>query len=343
MEDKIIWEMYVLCLFLILVSLGIIFLLKSNSITTYAILEETQVKTEFKFEKPEKLDKQTALEALLKAEEDLVEMSEYKLTTFLIGDMMLEAKRYFVGDDFIPLEEDIEEENNSFKRSYLESLLKIGEETPKYELKRLSYYDVIRITQLIAYKKQQAYRMLDTLASMEEKEKQYRNDNLNTEKAIKLIETSKASLNEERYDEAEAYLKEVDLELDKARLEKIRSRGLVNLGKNFLSRNKWKILIFLLVMGIISIPLYKVLRKRMAEKKLSRLKSELDTLNILIKKAQEDYFINKRISEETFKIRSDKYKRKIAQINHTIPVLEAIITGEKKKKQEEKGVLVIEK
>ena len=60
---------------------------------------------------------------------------------------------------------------------------------------------------------------------------------------------------------------------------------------------------------------------------------ELKMLDKLLKKAQEDCFNKKTITESTYQIKADVYKKRKACIKHTIPVLETIAGGKKIKKK----------
>lgn len=345
-EEK---NMYLICTILLLISFFGIILLKSPDITITGavILEETQVKSEFQYIEPENITRENALDALLVAEDILEEMSNSNLPTFFISDTLLKAKRSFIGDDINQLRLDIEKEESELKKAYLKSLLKVAQETPSYEVEKLNYSEVFRLTQLINFKKEQAYRIIDTISLVEEKENQYKKNKVDTSEGLALLEEAKISFREERYDEAEAYLREAELKLDKASSEYKRVKGLIKLSKNFFQKYWWQIILTIIILVIITPHIVKRIRKNLAKKKLLNLRLESQTLSKLIKKAQEDCFRDKKITQDTYKIRVDRYKSRITEIKHTIPVLEAIISGEKRKVKKEpkkrKGILEVKK
>ncbi len=176
---------------------------------------------------------------------------------------------------------------------------------------------------------------------VESKEEDYRKDKIDTSEGLGILEEAKKSFEEERYDEAEAFLKEADLRLDKASSESKRLKGLINLSKGFFVKYWWVIL-GLIVLGVIFGPgVVKKVRKKLAKKKLLELRMELQTLNRLIKKAQEDRFKLKKLTKASYGIRVDRYKKRMTEIKHTIPVLEGILGKKVKKKVKKRGVLEI--
>ncbi len=60
------------------------------------------------------------------------------------------------------------------------------------------------------------------------------------------------------------------------------------------------------------------------------------------KRLQKECFVDKKITPTTYKTRAARYEERIAEIKHTIPVLEAELKGEKVKPQKKKTKGVIE-
>jgi len=312
----------------------IIILIITAAITNAVLLEETEIKSEFEYIEPAIITKESTLDALIKAEQDLKEMQTQELTTYFIQDSLLKAKRAFIGPNTAQLKEDINKEKSSIKKPYLESLLITFLNTPIYEIERMDYSETLRLTQLIDFKKQQAYRILDNTALLEEKEEEYKNENIDTSEGLELLNQAKISFKEERYDEAEAYLEEADLKLEQASSELSRAKGLVTLSKNFFQRFWIPLTIIIFVLAIIAYPLAKRIRKEMIKDKIKTLKLELKTLDKMLKKAQLACFRDKKISEETYGIREDRYKTRIAEIKNIIPVLEGNLSKKEDKKKE---------
>ncbi len=334
-------EMYVTCIVLLAISLfGIFFLsLGSTSLTSLVILEE--IPNNFEFVEPAVLDRDSALEALFIAEGDVQEMVDLNLSLFYVSDVLLEAKRAYIGQDTNLILIDLDTREN---KAYFESLLVIYSETPTYERLDLNYTEVIKFTQLIGYRKEQAFRIMDMISLIEEKEIAYSSEGVNTTRGVELLVKGKESFENELYDESEVYLEEADFELERARTEQLRIRELLRLSKNFILRYWWQILIVLIVLGLIAKPVVMKIRKNITQRKLIFLRKELKSLNDLIKKAQVDRFVKKRITGDTYNIRVKRYKDKINEIKRTIPVLENIVYGKVRKKSSKKrGVLEVKK
>ena len=92
-------EMYVTCTVLLAISFfGIVFLsLQSIGLTSFVVLEE--ISNEFEFVEPAVVDRGSALESLLIAEDDVQEMIDLNLSIFYVSDVLLQAKRSYIGND----------------------------------------------------------------------------------------------------------------------------------------------------------------------------------------------------------------------------------------------------
>ena len=131
--------------------------------------------------------------------------------------------------------------------------------------------------------------------------------------------------------------------LEQAQSEQKRLKGLIRLSRNFFQKYWWHILLGIAILALILPPMIKRIKRSRAKKKLDSLRTELVVIERLLKKAQEECFKSKKITVETYKIRTERYKSKMAEIKHTIPVLEAIASGKKKpeEKQKREGMLKI--
>jgi hypothetical protein len=342
-------HMYGICVLLIIVATaGILSFQKSGttSVTGSLILEETELRSTFQFNPPAQITRTNALQALIESEDHIVELQNYNRSVLFVNDTLLQAKRFYIGHVKNLVYDDIAKENDQGRSAYLKEIAVIAEKTPTYEVKKLNLTEVHRLTQLIVFSKQQTFDILDQLTVLKEKEKHYRNNKVDTTEARKILHATQKSFEEERYDEAQTFLEEADIKLDKARLERSRIKGMVAMSKNFIERNWITLLITLIILGIIAKPLFKHYHKEQAKKKLAHCHLELATLKKMIAKTQEAYFSEKSITKQTYDIRTERYHEKITQIKQKLPVLEAIACGHKPKKntsKKRKGVLEIKK
>ncbi len=290
--------------------------------------------------------KDTALNALLKAEEDRTEISQLNTTTYLINDLLLKAKFYYVGENLSAFNSEINQENSPSRKTYLQSFLVIIKNTPENELLSLNYTEVLKLTRQIAEKKQQALNIYDQLALIKEESHRYQEEGVDISFSQNSLDKALTSFNAERYDEANTYLEDANTQLDQAFLEFSRYKKINILPKNFLERY-WILLIVILIILIVSTPLAILrYRKVSAKRKAVKLRKELENLNKLIIAAQEDYFKKGTITKETYNIRIDKYSSRILEVKESLLILEGIIDGKKNNKNiskipKRKGVLEI--
>ncbi|MHA1865482.1 MAG: hypothetical protein ACTSWZ_03160 [Candidatus Heimdallarchaeaceae archaeon] len=293
-------------------------------ITGNVILEQEQRQT-FNYSLEENISKETALTGLIQAKEDLKEMADSNFTTVFIEDTLYLAQRYYLGYEFKQLELDLKEEKDIQRKKEIEALIAISKTIPPYEIEKQNYTESYRLTQLIAFRKKQAYEISDTIGYLQDIEREYRKEGIDTKKAQELISNAVSSFKAERYEEAENYLIQTYNSLEESKSYYQKLKNVINLTKNFFIKYWWQSSLFIIFLIIITPPLVIKIRKILAKRKKQKLIEELAILKDLIKKAQEDYFKNKVISKTIYDLRIDRYLNKIRKIKHTIPVLDAII------------------
>ena len=102
-------------------------------------------------------------------------------------------------------------------------------------------------------------------------------------------------------------------------------QDVIKLSKGFFLRYWWEIILLFIIAIIIAKPLAKKVYKKVSMNRLRNYKLELKILEDLLKKTQMDYFKRKTITQDTYKIRSERYKRKINLLRRKLPVLESIV------------------
>ncbi|OYT32871.1 hypothetical protein DRJ22_02655 [Candidatus Woesearchaeota archaeon] len=216
-------QTYIICGILLVISILGIMLLKNNEprMAGHAVIQQETIQAK-------QPTAENALESLLEAEDDLKEMQEQGLSTFFIQDTLLKAKRKFIGKNKIMLESLMYGRKQGLKKKYLEHLTKIYETTPEHELEDLNYAETIKLTDLIKEKKLQAYKIIDTLDLLKEKEKEYRAEGADTIDAVELLGKAKKEFKEERYDNAEKFLKQADSGLETAHAELLKTKEIWN-------------------------------------------------------------------------------------------------------------------
>lgn len=306
-----------------------------------------QIKGEFQFVPPAEITRETALDALMAAEKDYNEMLTANTTKFFIKDTILQAKKYFVGSNIGDLARDIAKREDGPKKVYLEKLLLEFQKISENSLLRTDYTEVHKAAQLVAFKKKQAYAILDAITLFQEKENTYKAMNIYTTEANSVFIKAKEAFSEERYSEAAILIVEADSQLDAKLNESKRMQGIIVLGRNFIMTYWQQISVVIIAIIIITPFFFRGTRKRSAKRKINYLLKEEKATLQLIKDAQTECFKKKTITVDTYKIMEQKYRERMAEIKKEVPILEAIARGEKSKMPKEKtkkikGILQVE-
>lgn len=292
---------------------------------------------------PENITQETALDALIASEKDISEMKYYNLSTFLVGDMLREAKRAFVGETPSHIIADIRQRDAGPKKEYLEKIYVFSGEIPSGEIIPLNFTRTIETRQRITAKKKQAYLILDNTALLSGKEEEYRQNNFNTTRAQEFLLKANEAFAAERYDDSEDYLKQAETSLKYLTAEARRVKEISELAKNFVQR--YWILILAAIAIIITLikPTVRKIQQKLAERKVIKFKKELRELHNLLVRAQEDCFRYKRMTVDTYKKREAEFRKRTAEINEELPFYEAAAKGkehERRKRKEKTGLKI---
>ena len=82
------------------------------------------------------------------------------------------------------------------------------------------------------------------------------------------------------------------------------------------------VLAFVLVFGAVA---YKILLIRLFKIRIGKLRREQDSIYALIKKLQEDYFRNKKLSKSSYEISIDRHQERLLRIKEIMPDIESRI------------------
>ncbi len=283
--------------------------------------------SKFVYIPPPVITEDVALDALIKAEKDIGEISSLGINTFLTNDTLLIAKRYFIGitADRLLITTSV----NADKSAYLASLLKVFISTPQNEVKTQNFSETVRLTQLISFDKDQAYKIIDRISLAEEKQNNYKKEGVNISEGAALIKQARTSLIEERFDEAENILDDANIKLDQTKLQEARFKSIFEGTQNLFQKYWWQSILVIILLAAASPIAVLFVRRISAKRKLVLLKHELESLKTLLIKAQEDCFKYKTITISSYKIKADSYKERINELQILIPVLESASKGEK--------------
>jgi len=277
-----------ICIVLIILGLSLIVLFeRSLSLTGLFVFEEIAPEG-FNFTYQGEVSETAALQAIQDAQLEIAVMRQNNLTTIFVEDVLNEAN------------------------------LQYGQG---------NYTVVLKMAQLISFIKKEKIEFLDRLELIKDKELEFQTKKVDTYAGQALIQQSRKAFVNDQLKEAQALLEQADAELGKANAEKERQKGLAYLSKNFFLKYWWQIILVMCILSVVSPYLAKRIIKKRRQQKLARLREELGQTQELIKKLQRDCFIEKKISTETYKKKAVRYEERMAEIKHTIPVIEAQLRG----------------
>jgi len=269
--------------------------------------------------------REDALAAIAQAELDIAEMAGAGLGVRSVNDTLIAANRALERADFAELlNTDVTGEVAELARSALEGLDYSG----------FSYADVFIYTDEIASRKQQGYALVDSLRAMELKIEEY-STVVDTSEPEALLDEARVALGYERYGETENLVSRTNTVLDLKRAERTTVTVIVNSSRSFLEDNwHWLALVGALA-ALIGWFVWEKLRLRHAEHQLKKLMAEKRALLRLMKRVQTERFKKRTMSKSIYELRRDKYKTRLNQIEHTIPVLRSVLKPSRGKKDEE--------
>jgi hypothetical protein len=291
-------KLYMYCVSLFLLLVSVILILNTQGITITGAFSVVDLAPQnFSYEEPVEMSQESAFFALKVAEEDVVEIRTTSVLSSFVEDALLEANKSY------------HEEN---------------------------YTNVFKTTQLIRFIKAERILLLDRINLTVLKENLFIEEGVNTSEGHDLLGRARTSFEQERYDETHEFLNQAVLEFEKSKIERNRKKTVAHLSKNFVRRYWWQLSLMLIVLVITAPIIFKRIRKHRLKRKLEALQQELEKSKEMIKRLQKSCFVDKKISPSTYKAKVAKFEERIAEIKHTIPVLEAQLQGRKRVKREKK-------
>ena len=286
-------------------------------------------------ETPEEvITQEQALSAILQAEADMVEIKEAGFGISWFNDTLIETKKYFEGEDYTALLEDIERINDTEKRENAKSLLLAAQEKIGVDV---NYKKVLEITKTISERKQRTYEISDLIRASEIRILEFKEQNVDTFEAEEMLSTAINEFENERFESIEEILNNVDAKLIDLSAETTIVRTIYRAGKeNIVDFVKEHLMALLSLLGsllVIAILLYNRIRIAILRRNIKDMKVEKDILDELMKKAQSDDFTKGDITKQTFEIKMSKFKERLVEIKQKLPVTETLLDKRLKSKR----------
>ena len=300
----------------ILLFLSVVLLLTSwdSSVSITGLLSVVDVAPKgFEFETTANASQQAAFQSVLEMQETVTSMEEKNYSVSYAKDALLEA-------------------NISYHQG--------------------NYAHVFKIRQLILFVEARKDEFADKSKLFSQKQQELQQQEIYSNESEQFFQQAGEAFRNEQLDEAFTFLEQAELELQKAKIEHSRLSELIKLSKSFLRRNWWKIIMFLVLFSVIFLPVYRIIKKKILQRKLISLREEYKKTEELVKRLQKECFIEKKISVTSYKIKAVRYEERLSEIKHTLPVIEEQLRGKKgeggngnakKEKKRSRGVLEITK
>ncbi len=287
---------------LVLLAILLTFFAGMNIPTGLFVFEEIAPEG-FEFELPGEATEQIASSAIEQAQQEIAEMRQRNFTTTFVNDVLNEANLQY-------------EQGN--------------------------YTATLKMTQLISFIRKEKIKFLDQIELAKLKDEEFQEKEVDTSEGKALVGLAMEAFTQDQLVDAQELLQQADIELEKAKAEKERQNGLAYLSKNFILKYWWQILLVIIVIAVGSPPTTNKIIKKKRQQKLTGLKTELEKTNELIKRMQKVCFVDKKMTAQSYKDKVKRYEERIAEIKHTIPVIEAQLKGKKALPQKEKPIGIIE-
>lgn len=262
-----------------------------------------------------------ALAAIRAAEIDVEQMALDGFNIKAVNDSLFAAEKALERADFAAVLKEGNGELVEQARVALEGL--------NYE--GFSYNDVLKYTDQITKRKNQAYEVRDGISAAENKIRSYSIEGVDVEYAEELLVSAKEAFEKERYNEAATDLADLNNNLETRRAELSAVRIVAHSSKNFVVEH-WKELLIVLA-GLILIGILFAHRIYLwsINKKLRKLLLEHEALLQLMKQNQVERFRDGSIPKSIYEIRMEKYNERLNTIKELIPVYESMLHKDKKK------------
>lgn len=193
------------------------------------------------------------------------------------------------------------------------------------EWKDMRYSDVLHYTDLIKFRKEQAYIIFDSYNLIEKEVLDFYGNEIDISLSIVdekgLLYRANESFYEDRYDEAILLIEEAKLKLEEDKSNIAIIASLRNGLRTFLEKYWIQTLIFLLILIFIGKYYYIKFNISRLKNKIVKMEEEKRVLNKLMRKTQRERFQDNSISGLVYKVRMDRFKKRTNEIDQQIPVL----------------------
>jgi len=254
------------------------------------------------------VNEQMVLDSIIKAEEIMGKMQASNLSIDLVNDTILQAKIVFQQVKYA----EVLRNSSSDAKAILEANAALR----LINWKGINYSSVLYYTNRVDGMQEQAFLILDKIASLEGD-----NSGLSLETRA-LLEDAKLAFKDERYNEAEMLILQFRDAKERELTQNSSLSGISEGAKNFFQRYWLPLIIFIVGLFLLGRIFAQVYSKKRLAKKIRRMKFEQSALLELMKKTQTERFKENTISGLVYNIKMKNYKERTNEIKEQLPVLE---------------------
>src|SRR3989338_6302961 len=229
---------------------------------------------------------------------------------------------------------------------YAEDLLiEMQDEANDYNI---NYNKLLENAQHIAQAREDALYVRDVLIMKSEEISDYEEiSGFDASAAWTLYNLAKEEFENERYQNAKDILGEITPALDKITVDQTRLQTRIFAQTNrlweWVKDNAVAITVTLLVMALIVALSYKRMQFILLRRRINHLMIEEEVLSGLMKKAQKEYYQDKKITKSMYAMKMEMYTLRIEEIKAMLPVLQKELQKKKRERLEAVGVEAEEK
>lgn len=258
---------------------------------------------------------QIALDEIQNVEQDILEMKALNFSVKYMLDNLEQAKKNYQLAYYSSILRNEVSVNSSEKETAKSNLRLIDYRT-------FGYYYVTSITNDLLKRKTWAFDIYDNILITQKRIENYKNQ-YNLSQSINYLNNAKISFENERYEEADNFLKQASLSLEDSISQKSILLSYKNASLNFLQKYGFILLIIAVILGFIGYYGYKKISRNMLKSKIEKMKTQKEVLKELMKTEQEKRYVSNKTPELIYTIRMNKYKERLNYLKAQIPVLEA--------------------
>ncbi len=265
--------------------------------------------------------------ALIEAEVVLQEMRQQGMGTAYADDLLLQARQAFEGEDLELALTRAKYLNQTGQEEEARALLQQVVDAQRTGSKlNPDYKTALLKVRQIQERKKEAYALRDQLQEVNLTLNELEGSPFDLSESHRSFQLAEESFKLERFPETRTYLNQTLQNIHAAKAEYSVLNALLKASRNnvesFVKENGYALLAAFFALSVLGYLSYRVLRKRRLEERVRFLKKEVAVLQELLKRIQEDFYLNHAISRQVYELRKEQYQRKLLKIKSELPVME---------------------